>query len=202
MVIYSIKRCFIRYSTSALAGTPNAQETLDKIKIDLQEQNYIVFQSGNDNLNIISINLHRAFTSISSICGALRNLVPFVQFKKREKHPWRSVNFSKVTGWKLTLLYGCFSHFLNCRNGTKSRNAPHILVNFLEIFYIKSRLSQERLLTKVFRKKKKNDNAVQAVYAGILKSELKETNLRSVLNFSLCFWLRFSDCCRCRHFLF
>ena len=27
------------------------------------------------------------------ICGALRNLVPFVQFKKREKHPWRSVNF-------------------------------------------------------------------------------------------------------------
>ena len=30
------------------------------------------------------------------ICGALRNLVPFAQFKKREKHPWRSVNFSKV----------------------------------------------------------------------------------------------------------
>ena len=29
-------------------------------------------------------------------CGALRDLVPFVQFKKREKHPWRSVNFSKV----------------------------------------------------------------------------------------------------------
>ena len=28
------------------------------------------------------------------ICGALRDLVPFVQFKKREKHPWGSVNFS------------------------------------------------------------------------------------------------------------
>ena len=26
-------------------------------------------------------------------CGALRDLVPFVQFKKREKHPWRSVFF-------------------------------------------------------------------------------------------------------------
>ena len=25
--------------------------------------------------------------------GALRDLVPFVQCKKREKHPWRSVNF-------------------------------------------------------------------------------------------------------------
>ena len=24
-------------------------------------------------------------------CGALRDLVPVVQFKKREKHPWRSV---------------------------------------------------------------------------------------------------------------
>ena len=25
------------------------------------------------------------------ICDALRDLVPFVQFKKSEKHPWRSV---------------------------------------------------------------------------------------------------------------
>ena len=31
-------------------------------------------------------------------CDALPNLVPFVQFKKREKHPWRSVTFSKVAG--------------------------------------------------------------------------------------------------------
>ena len=29
---------------------------------------------------------------------ALRDLVSFVQFKKREKHPWRSVTFSKVAG--------------------------------------------------------------------------------------------------------
>ena len=32
-------------------------------------------------------------------CDALRDLVPFVQFKKREKHPWRSVTFSKVAGF-------------------------------------------------------------------------------------------------------
>ena len=31
-----------------------------------------------------------------SICDALRDLIPFVQYKKREKHPWRSVAFSKV----------------------------------------------------------------------------------------------------------
>ena len=30
------------------------------------------------------------------MCDALRDLVAFVQFKKREKHPWRSVNFGKV----------------------------------------------------------------------------------------------------------
>ena len=34
------------------------------------------------------------------ICGALRDLVPLVQFRKREKHPWRSVNFSKVAKWR------------------------------------------------------------------------------------------------------
>ena len=66
-----------------------------------------------------------------NISGALRDLVPFVQFKKREKHPWRSVNFSKVAGWKpatllrLTLLHGCFLRFLNCANGSKSINATH-----------------------------------------------------------------------------
>ena len=30
------------------------------------------------------------------ICNALRDLVPLVQYKKREKYPWRSVTFSKV----------------------------------------------------------------------------------------------------------
>ena len=34
-----------------------------------------------------------------TICDVLRDLVPFVQFKKREKHPWRAVTFSKVAGF-------------------------------------------------------------------------------------------------------
>ena len=33
-----------------------------------------------------------------TIYDALHHLVPFVQFKKHEKQPWRSVNFSKVVG--------------------------------------------------------------------------------------------------------
>ena len=36
--------------------------------------------------------------SSEHLCGKLRELVPLVQNKKRKKHPWRSVNFSKVAG--------------------------------------------------------------------------------------------------------
>ena len=32
-------------------------------------------------------------------CDVLRDLVPSVQFKKCQKHPWRSDTFSKVTGF-------------------------------------------------------------------------------------------------------
>ena len=31
-----------------------------------------------------------------STCDALRNLVPFVQFKKCEKHLWKSVSFKSL----------------------------------------------------------------------------------------------------------
>ena len=37
------------------------------------------------------------------MCDILRNLVAFVQCKKHEKHPWRSVTFSKVAGLSLQL---------------------------------------------------------------------------------------------------
>ena len=36
------------------------------------------------------------------IWDALRDLVPFVQIKKRKKHPWRSVTFSKVAGFTIS----------------------------------------------------------------------------------------------------
>ena len=62
------------------------------------------------------------------ICGALRDLLPFVQFIKREKHPWRSVTFSTVACnfTKSNIPPWMFSSFLNCAHSTKSRNAPHI----------------------------------------------------------------------------
>ena len=46
----------------------------------------------------LSIILCTLFAVDTNICDALRDLGAFVQFKKREKYPWRSVNFSKVAG--------------------------------------------------------------------------------------------------------
>ena len=39
------------------------------------------------------------FIQLLYICDALRDLVPFLQFKKCGKHPWRSVTFTKVAGF-------------------------------------------------------------------------------------------------------
>ena len=64
-------------------------------------------------------------TIIGRICDALHDLVQFVQFKKRGKYPRKNVT-RPATLRKLTLLHGCFSGFLNCTNGTKSRNSSHI----------------------------------------------------------------------------
>ena len=58
-------------------------------------------------------------------CGALRDFIPFVQFKKREKHPWRIV--------------------------TKSCNAPQIgrknlfWIDFFSINISKNRFKEEVL---------------------------------------------------------
>ena len=46
----------------------------------------------------------------------LRDLVPFVQFKKREKHPWRSATFTY------------FSQITHYTNGAISRNASMMVL--------------------------------------------------------------------------
>ena len=56
---------------------------------------------------VLQINL------LVSLRDALRNLVLFVQFKKRKKHPWRSVSVFHV--------------FLNCTSDIKSSKASHIM---------------------------------------------------------------------------
>ena len=56
-------------------------------------------ESSPADLDIVGKKFLRRFCKILTIiCHALRDLVPFVQFKNCEKHPWRSVNCSKVAG--------------------------------------------------------------------------------------------------------
>ena len=77
----------------------------------------------------------------SFICGALRDLVPFLPCKKREKDPWWSVTFSKVvkpaTLLKVIFLHGCLSRFLNCPQGTKSCNARLFMLSGNQISFFK-----------------------------------------------------------------
>ena len=47
---------------------------------------------------ICAANKNNSNSKLLNISDALRDLVPFAQLKKREKHPWRSVIFSKVAG--------------------------------------------------------------------------------------------------------
>ena len=80
---------------------PNLQETADLVtftkKILLKLKTAFSVQCNfkwkdytkNDNLKFIIYDLLH-------ICSALRRLLPFVQLKKREKHPWKGVDFSKV----------------------------------------------------------------------------------------------------------
>ena len=82
---------------------------------------YSVFARG---VLIQNFFLQRKVVSVI-IWDVLRNLVPFVQLKKRERRPWRSVTLTKFSGFsnatlpKVTLLYGCFSRVLNYTHGTK-----------------------------------------------------------------------------------
>ena len=48
-------------------------------------------------------------------------------FKKRQKHKWSSVTFSKSVG-KVTLLHDNFSRFLNCANDTELLKASQLLI--------------------------------------------------------------------------
>ena len=77
----------------------------------------------------MGIDVKKYKLGLGNSCDALPDFVPFVQFKKREKHSWKSVTFSKVAGrrplpvslLKVTFLHACFSRFSNCKNDIKSR---------------------------------------------------------------------------------
>ena len=74
--------------------------------------------SQDDILKILqNLNLNNSHVA-NKICDVLRNLVPFVQSKKRKKQPWRSVTFSL---------------FLAC-NFIKSNTPPWAFFKFFKLY--------------------------------------------------------------------
>ena len=72
----------------------------------------------------------------ANILDAFRDLTPFVQFKKREKLPRRSVTFSKVAACNFTKSNTPpweFFTFLNCTNGAKLGNVSYIWIDNIKI---------------------------------------------------------------------
>ena len=82
---------------------------------------------------------YKRFTKVKSMrkrlvineCFTLGDLVPYVQFKIRENNHGGVLLLLKLQAavcdlLKALLLHGCFSRFLDCTNGTKSRNASHM----------------------------------------------------------------------------
>ena len=49
--------------------------------------------------------------TVYKVCDAVRDLVLFVQFKKRGKRPWRSAPFSIVAGFSNVSLWACLMFF-------------------------------------------------------------------------------------------
>ena len=60
------------------------------------------------------------------IWDALRDLIPYEQFIKRQKHPWRSVTFNTFNFNKSNTRPWVLFTFLNCTNGTTLHKASHL----------------------------------------------------------------------------
>ena len=97
---------------------------------------------------------------IPDIRDVFRDLLPFVQFKKRENYPWRSVTFFNIPGWsqqfsksnispfvffhvfKIKLMLpNCAKHYGACQCKQDFTSLKHAVVVF-KLFNFNSNLSQ------------------------------------------------------------
>ena len=98
---------------------------------------YLIFRNVSNNSPVI----------IGFICDALCDLVPFVQFKKREKHPWMSDAFtkSKTSPWvslKFFKLYKWYQMTQSISYGLAETLTLHLVLQFVLIFMILLRFLQ------------------------------------------------------------
>ena len=64
----------------------------------------------------------------------MRDFIPFVQFKKREKHPWRSVTFTKVT-YILKGHYAAAIYLRQVKLSFTFRGISKLLTGIRSLFY-------------------------------------------------------------------
>ena len=95
-------------------------------------------------------------TSGALRCVALCDLVPFVKFKKREKHPWRSVTFSA----------SAFSF-------TKSKTPPWVFFTFFKLctWYCLSCREFVRMLTASVKTRSVRETSCEASHVLALARE-------------------------------
>ena len=74
---------------------------------------------------------HRFICSTFTTCGALRDLVPFVQFQKREKHPWRSVTKSNTPPWVFFTFFKLYEWYQIAQSTTYSPSLFFIKLHYL-----------------------------------------------------------------------
>ena len=66
------------------------------------------------------------------MCDTLRDFEPFVQIKKREKLPWKSITLSKVAGWTMQLYWKqYFSMVFLRRTAVEQNNFTAYNINLL-----------------------------------------------------------------------
>ena len=73
--------------------------------------------------------IHSSLVSILNKYDALRDLAQLIQLKKNVKKTRGGVLFFL----KVTLFHGCFSRFLDYKNGTKSRKASQIFMKNMQV---------------------------------------------------------------------
>ena len=85
------------------------------------------------------------------ICDTLRDLVPFVQIKKRDKHSWRSVTFTKsdTPPWVFSAFFKLYKWYQIAQRITINISKKAKLNDFRLVKFAKS----ESVLFTIFEKR-------------------------------------------------
>ena len=94
-----------------------------------QNVNCVIINKHEKNADINMSNLRHTYTYCSGVFWTLSNI--YVTVCAIWYHLYNLKNV-KNTHRKSNILHGYFSRFLNCTNGTKLRNAPHMMNFFHE----------------------------------------------------------------------